>query len=60
MKILIEISGGVLSAVHASEPDVEVILWDYDNIQAGDAPPGPVAEDGGIEPDLTKYPHPVF
>lgn len=36
-KIVIEIRGGVLVAVHATQP-IEYVLVDYDNIHQGQAP----------------------
>ena len=38
-KIIVYISGGLLSAVYSTDPEVEVILYDEDNVEAGDPPP---------------------
>lgn len=46
MRVLIEVSGGVVQSVNADEP-IEVLLVDYDNIAAGDGPPYNYAADIG-------------
>ena len=38
MRVVIEVSGGVVQDVCAGEP-LEVFLVDYDNIREGDGPP---------------------
>lgn len=37
--IAVFVEGGNVSSVYADDPDVAVILVDYDNIDAGDAEP---------------------
>ena len=43
--IVIEVSGGVVSAVYANDPDVKIILVDWDNIESGERVPLPYHPD---------------
>jgi hypothetical protein len=38
-RILIEVLGGTVQAVYADNTDIQVIVYDHDNIDAGDPPP---------------------
>lgn len=54
MKILIEVSGGVVQAVFCSEPDqAEVIVRDLDNIYDGDV--DPLLEDPSLKTFATGH-----
>jgi hypothetical protein len=37
--IVVYVEGGNVSSIMATDPDIEVILYDHDNILAGDAAP---------------------
>lgn len=63
IQIAVTLSGGCCQAVHSSDPNVEVTLQDWDNINAGDA--DPLAEfhnDATNETDWAGagMPHEVF
>lgn len=48
IKIAIEVSGGVVQNVSASDPNVEIMLFDYDDMEA---------EGDIVEPHAETYPH---
>jgi len=35
-KIIIEVSGGIVQAVHSDDPDIDVTIIDHDNAESGD------------------------
>lgn len=37
-KILINVSGGVIQEIFTNDPDVEILIYDWDNIEQGDDP----------------------
>lgn len=45
-KILILVRGGNIQAIHSTDPDTEIAIIDYDNVEVGGAPVLPV-----IQPD---------
>lgn len=54
MRILIEVTGGVVSAVFCDEPDgAEVTVRDFDNMEMGD--PDPLDEDPSLSTLRTAH-----
>ena len=49
-KVIVYVVGGVVAAVYSTDPETKVILYDSDNVKAGDNPPfSPMELDDLIE-----------
>lgn len=35
-KIIIEVNGGLVQAIHSTDPEIQILLIDYDNLTDGD------------------------
>lgn len=51
VKVINEIRGGVLQAVYANQP-LQYVVVDFDNLDKGNAPVGPVMEPDFVTEDL--------
>jgi hypothetical protein len=59
IRLIVEVQGGCVQAVYASDPKVEVDLLDWDNIKDGSASPAERRAGRRLEQRAKKM-HPVF
>lgn len=45
-RAVVEVRGGVADVIDYGLPNAQVVILDYDNIEAGDEPPVPMPDDG--------------
>lgn len=50
--IIVEVSGGVVQAIHSSNPDIEIFIVDHDNDSGC---PGPMSPDRLIDKSIDRY-----
>lgn len=57
-RVVIEVSGGLVTDVHLSDPSIEVSLFDWDNIRA-DEPSARQHQEEAFEEAIAKAPHTI-
>jgi hypothetical protein len=53
-KIIIEVRGGSVVAVHSDDPNVQNMVWDWDNIETGESAPEDFMEPDSCNSDIEK------